>query len=89
MKQIELFAIASPCIGVCQSNQRGFCKGCLRSRDERFNWLYFSNEEKRQVLVNCSKRRKRILMAQKRQQDQQQNSQQQMIEIQSNLPLNI
>lgn len=38
MEQIELFHIESPCRGVCQSSAKGFCKGCLRSREERFRW---------------------------------------------------
>ena len=39
MDQLELFDLPNPCIGVCTSNNRGYCVGCLRSRDERFDWL--------------------------------------------------
>lgn len=63
MSQIELFDIPSPCVGICQSDSRGFCKGCLRSRDERFNWLYFTTEEKREVVRLCTLRKKRIAYA--------------------------
>lgn len=63
MSQLELFDIPSPCVGVCQSDARGFCKGCLRSRDERFNWLYLSTEEKRVVIGKCAARKKRIALA--------------------------
>lgn len=61
--QIELFDIPSPCVGICTADSRGFCKGCLRNRDERFNWLYFTNEEKREVIRKCSNRKKRIALA--------------------------
>ncbi|OZB37850.1 MAG: oxidoreductase, partial [Alishewanella sp. 34-51-39] len=27
MDQLELFELPNPCIGVCESNQRGYCKG--------------------------------------------------------------
>ena len=32
-EQIELFDIDNPCIGVCTSNKKGYCFGCLRSRN--------------------------------------------------------
>lgn len=70
--QIELFDIPSPCIGVCTTDNRGLCQGCLRSRDERFNWLYFSNEEKREVIRKCTNRKKRIAYAIYKQRKEQQ-----------------
>lgn len=63
MNQIELFDIPSPCVGVCTSDSRGFCQGCLRSREERFDWLYYNNEQKREVIRKCSNRKKRIAVA--------------------------
>lgn len=48
--QFELFDIDNPCIGVCQSNQKGYCVGCLRSREERALWFRMSADEKRVVL---------------------------------------
>lgn len=59
MQQIEIFEIPSPCIDVCESNSRGFCLGCYRSRDERFNWLKMSTAEKKKVLMLCQQRKKR------------------------------
>ncbi len=56
MEQLEFFEIPSPCIGVCQTNARGYCKGCLRSRDERFNWLDFSDAKKTDVIRLCKQR---------------------------------
>ncbi|MGO2010809.1 MAG: DUF1289 domain-containing protein [Pseudoalteromonas sp.] len=61
MQQIEIFDIPSPCKGICQVNNRGYCKGCYRSRDERFGWNNFSNTEKRKVVVLCQQRYKRYL----------------------------
>ena len=60
-KQIELFSIPSPCIGVCESNRLGYCKGCLRSRHERFNWHSKSEAEQRQIIERLAKRKARLL----------------------------
>lgn len=61
--QIELFPVDSPCRGVCESSRKGFCKGCLRSRDERFYWHSLNDEDKRKVLQLCKQRRQRLLRA--------------------------
>lgn len=68
--QIELFEIENPCIGVCQSNKKGYCFGCLRSRQERQLWLKMSNEEKREVLRLIVGRKKRIEQMRVRQRQQ-------------------
>ncbi|RUO25381.1 hypothetical protein CWE09_01200 [Aliidiomarina minuta] len=66
--QLEMFSIANPCIGVCESNQRGYCKGCLRSRDERFNWHAKAPAEQSEILQRLSKRRARLLQQRKKSQ---------------------
>nr|CAC9235757.1 Predicted Fe-S protein [Providencia rettgeri] len=48
-EQLEFFEIPSPCRGICQSNEQGYCRGCYRTRDERFNWLKFSDTEKNEM----------------------------------------
>lgn len=57
--QLQLFIIESPCIGVCEVNNRGYCKGCLRSRDERFHWQQLSDGDKSKVIKLCQRRKKR------------------------------
>lgn len=37
-EQLEFFPVQSPCRGICQTDERGYCRGCFRSREERFNW---------------------------------------------------
>lgn len=59
-EQIEIFEIPSPCVGVCQANNRGYCLGCFRSREERFQWNSLTNSQKRQVIKLCKQREKRI-----------------------------
>lgn len=59
MEQLEFFEIPSPCINVCESNERGYCKGCYRSREERQGWTSMSDPQKREVLRLCSLRKKR------------------------------
>lgn len=63
MNQLEFFDIPSPCIGVCELNNRGYCKGCLRSRDERLYWLQLAPAQKREVIRLCQQRRQRVLKA--------------------------
>ncbi len=59
MDQLELFDLPNPCIGVCQSNNRGYCIGCLRSRDERFNWHQKPAAERARILKLLEQRRAR------------------------------
>ncbi|NLJ92438.1 MAG: DUF1289 domain-containing protein [Aeromonadales bacterium] len=63
MEQLEFFAVLSPCIGVCQVNNKGYCKGCFRNRDERFNWLTFNVSQQQEVLRLCQDRKRRVLAA--------------------------
>lgn len=63
MEQLEFFEIPSPCIGICQTDARGYCKGCLRNRDERFNWLNFSDAQKYDVIRLCKQRKRRRQLA--------------------------
>jgi predicted Fe-S protein YdhL (DUF1289 family) len=64
MEQIEIFEIPSPCRGICQVNNRGYCKGCFRSREERFHWNSLTDQQKRQVITLCQQRYKRYLQRQ-------------------------
>ena len=52
-EQLEFFPLQSPCRGICQSDERGFCRGCFRSRDERFNWQTLTDAQKQEVLRLC------------------------------------
>ena len=61
MEQLEFFGIPSPCIGLCQANSKGYCKGCLRSRDERLYWLKLTDTQKQNVLRLCRLRRRKLL----------------------------
>ncbi|EMK3755221.1 DUF1289 domain-containing protein [Providencia rettgeri] len=63
-EQLEFFDIPSPCRGICQVNEQGYCRGCYRTRDERFNWLKFSDPEKRNIIRLC---RQRYLRSQSKQ----------------------
>ncbi len=59
MEQLVFFEIPSPCINVCQSDNRGYCLGCFRSRDERFNWQQMSDAQKTEVIRLCKDRKRR------------------------------
>ena len=58
-EQIEMFPVPSPCRGICQADERGYCRGCLRSREERFGWTSYSDAQKRNVLRLCRQRQLR------------------------------
>ena len=60
MEQLEFFDIPSPCVGVCIANNRGYCKGCFRSRDERLYWLKLSDAQKREVVRLCAQRKRKV-----------------------------
>ncbi|AUU91402.1 MULTISPECIES: DUF1289 domain-containing protein [Enterobacteriaceae] len=64
-EQLEFFPVQSPCRGICQSDERGFCRGCMRSREERFNWQTMSDAQKQDVLRLCRQRFLRKLRANK------------------------
>ncbi len=55
-EQLEFFPVPSPCCGICQADARGYCLGCMRSREERFNWNRFSDAQKRDVIRLCHQR---------------------------------
>lgn len=62
-EQLEFFDIPSPCRGVCESGPNGYCRGCFRSREERFGWTTMSDVEKRRVLHLCHGRFMRLKRA--------------------------
>jgi len=57
--QLEFFDVPSPCIGVCQSDDKGQCLGCFRTRDERLNWVSLDSNERQKVIKRCQQRKKR------------------------------
>ena len=65
MKQIEIFEIISPCVGVCQSGPKGFCVGCFRSREERLHWINLEQHIQSKIIKACSIRKKRAKSANK------------------------
>lgn len=75
MQQLELITIETPCINVCQSDNRGYCLGCFRSRDERFKWAQMTSPEKRKVLELCKSRNKRRIAKEKAKEKAKQNAQ--------------
>lgn len=66
MEQLEIFPLQSPCIGVCELNNKGYCKGCLRSREERFNWLTMTPAEQQEVMRLCRGRKARVEAARRK-----------------------
>ncbi len=57
--QLEFFDVPSPCIGICQSNDKGQCLGCFRTRVERQGWISFDSDERQKVIKRCTQRKNR------------------------------
>lgn len=49
--------VASPCIKVCVVDDRGICRGCLRTLEEIAAWSRLGDAERREVLVRIAARR--------------------------------
>jgi predicted Fe-S protein YdhL (DUF1289 family) len=62
MEQLEFFNVPSPCVGVCTVDEKGYCKGCMRKRDERFNWQDFTTAQQLHVIKLCKQRYRRKMM---------------------------
>nr|WP_228517527.1 DUF1289 domain-containing protein [Aliidiomarina indica] len=75
INQLEMFDLPNPCIGVCESGPRGYCRGCLRSRDERFNWHEKPEAERARILRLLADRQKRkeAFLRQQAKQEQEEN----------------
>ena len=84
MQQLELLSIENPCINVCQTDNRGYCSGCFRSRDERFDWAKMTPQQKRQVIELCKKRGQRRKAKAKKQKYQQNEKQIPITAVQTN-----
>jgi len=41
---------ATPCIGICRLDSRGYCIGCRRSGEEIGRWRAMSDPERRHVM---------------------------------------
>lgn len=61
--QGEMFEIANPCRGICEVNNKGYCKGCLRKREERFHWNEFTPFQKQLIVNLCGRRRAKAIAA--------------------------
>lgn len=59
MEQLEFFSVPNPCVGVCSTDPKGYCQGCMRKRDERFRWQSMSAAEQRYVIKLCQQRYRR------------------------------
>lgn len=57
--QLEFFDVPSPCIGICQSDDKGYCMGCMRTREERQQWISLTSDDKQKVIKRCIQRKKR------------------------------
>jgi predicted Fe-S protein YdhL (DUF1289 family) len=64
--QGEFFHTPNPCRSICTVNNKGFCKGCFRSREERFHWNEFSEYQKHLVVQICHEREKRVETAKRK-----------------------
>lgn len=58
VEQLEFFTVPSPCVGVCNTDAKGYCQGCMRKREERFNWVAYTPAQQLEVIKQCKLRYK-------------------------------
>lgn len=47
----------SPCMSICELNKAGtHCLGCKRTDQEIFSWMTFSEEKRKQLIVEVKTR---------------------------------
>ncbi len=63
MEQLEFFTVVSPCVGICSTDEKGYCTGCMRKREERFNWHKYTPAEQLNVIKLCRQRYRRKMSA--------------------------
>jgi len=56
LEQLEFFIVPSPCVGICTVDEKGYCQGCMRKREERFNWLNMTPAQQLHVIKLCRQR---------------------------------
>lgn len=44
-------AVLTPCIGVCELDARGLCRGCLRTGDEIASWRALDDAERLRIMT--------------------------------------
>jgi uncharacterized protein len=49
-------AIRSPCIGVCELDVTGYCRGCRRTLAEIAGWLGFSADARDAIIAELDRR---------------------------------
>ncbi|MDP2570773.1 DUF1289 domain-containing protein [Vibrio penaeicida] len=64
MEQLEFFNVPSPCVRVCTVDERGYCQGCMRNRQERFDWLNMTPAQQLHVIKLCRQRYRRKMISQ-------------------------
>jgi hypothetical protein len=50
--------ISTPCIRVCKL-QNDVCFACQRTRQEIFNWSFYSEDKRKEIMKDIYERRKR------------------------------
>ncbi|WP_394144716.1 DUF1289 domain-containing protein [Vibrio atypicus] len=56
MEQLEFFVVPNPCVGICTVDEKGYCRGCMRKREERFKWLEMTPAQQLHVIKLCRQR---------------------------------
>lgn len=49
----------SPCTKICSLDERGYCRGCLRTGAEIARWMSMSAAEQWRVMAELERRRER------------------------------
>lgn len=47
----------SPCVKICKLDEKGFCLGCKRSKEEIKNWIFYTDEERNKIIISLKERK--------------------------------
>jgi hypothetical protein len=56
MSILEQAPLKSPCILVCQLDENNVCKGCFRTGEEISMWMFYTDEQRDEILEKLKER---------------------------------
>ena len=51
--------IRSPCVGVCELDASGHCRGCWRTLEEVAGWITYTDTQREAIIANLERRKVR------------------------------
>ena len=52
--------IRSPCVGVCELDASGHCRGCRRTLEEVAGWITYTHAQREAIIADLERRKVRF-----------------------------